>query len=83
VPSCDSPDCQHLESFQASLAEGYAPTVPAWALVQQGDPEAIDVFLRREDADQALDECLSDEPEWRELLSIEEVELAGTPPSPN
>ena len=55
----------------------------AWALVERGDPEAIDLFLAREDAEQALADCLRDEPGWRGLLWIEEVELAGTPPSPN
>jgi hypothetical protein len=57
--------------------------VPAWALVEQGDAEAIDLFLNREDAERALADCLRDEPQWREQLRIEEVELAGTPASPN
>jgi hypothetical protein len=35
-----------------------------YALVEAGDPEAIDVFLASEDAEQALEECLWDEPQW-------------------
>jgi hypothetical protein len=49
----------------------------AWALVQAGDPEAIDVFLSRDEAEDALADCLRDEPEWRYLLRIEEIELVA------
>ena len=48
----------------------------ARALVQTGDPEAIDVFLSREEAKEALAGCLRDEPDWRSLLRIEAIELA-------
>jgi len=58
-------------------------SVPAWALVEVGDREAIDVFLRQEDAEQALADCLNDEPQWCGRLYVEEIELAGAPPSPN
>lgn len=61
----------------------YARAVAAWALVEGGDPEAIDLFLTREGAEQALADCLRDELGWRGSLWIEEIELAGTPPSPN
>jgi hypothetical protein len=47
-----------------------------YALVEAGDPEAIDVYLREEDAQRALEDCLRDEPEWRGLLRVEEVEFA-------
>jgi hypothetical protein len=57
--------------------------VPAWALVQRGDPEAIDVFLSRDEAGEALAGCLRDEPDWRGLLWIEEIGLVGAPPSPD
>lgn len=36
-----------------------------YALVQSGDPEAIDVYLAEEDAQRALEDCLRDEPQWR------------------
>ncbi len=49
-----------------------------YALVEAGDPEAIDVFLCEQDTQRALEDCLRDEPEWRGLLSVEEVE----PPHP-
>lgn len=46
-----------------------------YALVQAGDPEAIDVYLAEEDAQRALEDCLRDEPQWRGRLWVEEVEL--------
>jgi hypothetical protein len=35
-----------------------------YALVETGDPEAIDVYLCEQDAQRALQDCLKDEPEW-------------------
>jgi hypothetical protein len=54
-----------------------------YALVEAGDPEAIDVFLCEADAWRALEECLRDEPEWRTLLRVQEIEFSGASPSPN
>jgi len=54
-----------------------------YALVEAGDPEAIDVFLRPEDAQRALQDCLRDEPDWRGLLRLEEIELSATSAYPN
>jgi hypothetical protein len=54
-----------------------------YALVEAGDPEAIDVFLSKEDAQRALADCLRDEPDWRGLLRVEEVELSGATLAPN
>jgi hypothetical protein len=54
-----------------------------YALVEVGDPEAIDVFVCEEDAQRALEECLRDEPEWRTLLRVQEIEFAGTSASTN
>jgi hypothetical protein len=45
-----------------------------YALVEAGDPEAIDVYLCEEDAQRALEGCLRDEPEWRGLLPVEEID---------
>lgn len=47
----------------------------AYALVELGDPEAIDLFLREEDARAALEDALRDEPGWAGALSVEPVEL--------
>jgi hypothetical protein len=47
----------------------------AFALVEVGDREAIDLFLREEDARRALAECLRDEPDWAGLLYVAPVEL--------
>jgi hypothetical protein len=49
--------------------------VRVWGLIEIGDTEAIDVFLSEDDADRALAECLRDEPEWRGLLRVQELEL--------
>jgi hypothetical protein len=53
----------------------YAPGVRVDALIELGDSEAIDLFLREEDTHQALEECLRDEPQWTGLLSVEAIEL--------
>jgi hypothetical protein len=49
--------------------------VRAFALVELGDSEAIDLFLREEDARQALADALRDEPQWAGLLKVEPIEL--------
>jgi hypothetical protein len=51
--------------------------VRLYALVEAGDPEAVDVYLCEQDAQRALEDCLRDEPEWRGLLRVEEVELSN------
>ena len=53
-----------------------------YALVDAGDPEAIDLYLREEDAQRALDECLTNEPDWRGLLRLQSIELDASV-SPN
>jgi hypothetical protein len=47
-----------------------------FALVDLSLQEAIELFLRREDAERMLSEVLRDEPGWERLLRIEEIELA-------
>lgn len=47
----------------------------AYALVELGDSEAIDLFLREEDAQAALEDALRDEPGWAGTLSVEPVEF--------
>jgi len=51
--------------------------------VEAGDPEAIDVYLCEQDAQRALEDCLRDEPQWRGLLRVEEVELSADKTSLN
>jgi hypothetical protein len=48
-----------------------------YVLVEAGDPEAIDVNLCEQDAQRALENCLRDEPDWRGLLRVEELEFGG------
>ena len=46
-----------------------------YALTDLLDPEAIELFINEEDAKRALGACLRDEPDWRGLLRVEEVEV--------
>jgi hypothetical protein len=41
------------------------------------------VFLRREDAFAALQDCIRDEPEWAGLLYVDPIELDERDVSPN
>jgi hypothetical protein len=47
----------------------------AYASVELGDSESIDLFLREEDARRALEDILSGEPEWAGMFHVERVEL--------
>jgi hypothetical protein len=49
--------------------------VRAYALLEIGDPKAVDVFLRREDAFAALEDALGDEPDWSGLMYVAPIEL--------
>jgi hypothetical protein len=53
-----------------------------YALLEAGDPEAIDVYLCEQDAQRALEDCLRDKPQWRGLVHVAEVELTADT-SPN
>jgi hypothetical protein len=57
--------------------------VRLFTLVESGDPEAIDVYLFEKDAQRALEDCLSDEPQWVGLLHVAEVELSADQTSLN
>ena len=47
-----------------------------YALTELHDPEAIELFIiTEEDARRALEDCLRDEPQWRDRLEVTEVEL--------
>ena len=61
----------------------YAHGVGAYALVEIGDPEAIDLFLREDDAERALKDSLRDEPQWQGVLRVEPIELDGRDVSPS
>ena len=39
--------------------------------------------LCKQDAQRALEDCLRDEPQWRGLLRVEEIELSDTSPTRN
>jgi hypothetical protein len=47
----------------------------AFALAEIGRSEAIDVYLRREDAWAALGEILNDDPDWAGALFVTPIEL--------
>jgi hypothetical protein len=47
----------------------------AYLLVELGDREAIELFLREEDACEALEAGLRDEPHWAESLYVTPIDL--------
>jgi hypothetical protein len=51
--------------------------VRAYALVEIGDSEAIDLFLREEDAERVLEDAIRDEPDWAGVLRVQAIELDG------
>ena len=54
----------------------YAPAVLTfWGLADYEMSEIHEVFAVREDAEQMLRDCLSDEPEWVEILEVVPVEF--------
>ena len=55
----------------------------AFALVELGEPESIDLFLRDEDARRGLEDILSDEPQWAGMFYVQQVELNDTSVSAN
>jgi hypothetical protein len=57
--------------------------VRLYALVEAGDPEAIDVYLCEQDAQRALEDCLRDEPHSDGLLRVETIELSADKTSLN
>ena len=46
-----------------------------WGLADYEMSEIHEVFAVREDAEQMLRDCLSDEPEWVEILEVVPVEF--------
>jgi hypothetical protein len=57
--------------------------VRAWPLVELGDHEAIDVFVRKEDVLKALEDACTDEPQWEGTLFVAPIELDESKPSAN
>jgi hypothetical protein len=53
----------------------------AYAFVELGDSEAIDLFLREEDARRALEEALYDEPAWTFMDDIDEHRAVDVTPA--
>jgi hypothetical protein len=49
--------------------------VRVFGLVDLSLGKAIELFVRREDAERMLAEILRDEPNWESLLRIEEIEF--------
>jgi hypothetical protein len=54
-----------------------------YALTELRDPEAIELFLTEEYARRALEDCLREEPGWRGLLRVEEIEFSSKTESAN
>jgi hypothetical protein len=66
---------RHFPTIARTVGQTYDPGGRAYALVEIGDPNAIDVYLRSEDAFVALEEILGEEPDWTGLLSVAPIEL--------
>jgi hypothetical protein len=54
----------------------------AWALVELGYSKAVDVFVKREEAFDALEDALRDEPDWAGTLYVVPIELDEGETSP-
>jgi hypothetical protein len=48
-----------------------------WGLASRELNEAIELYTTRAEAEQALVEVLADEPDWKRLLFVTPIELAG------
>jgi hypothetical protein len=57
--------------------------VRAYALAEIRDDNAVDVFVRREDAFAALEDAINDEPDWARILYVAPIELDEREVSPN
>jgi hypothetical protein len=47
----------------------------AYVLAELGDRLAVDVFIRKEDAFEALEDATRDEPSWAGMLFVAPIEL--------
>ena len=63
-----------LDNSQGEADGTTLPRMRAFALAEIGRSEAIDVYLRREDAWAALEEILNDEPDWAGSLFVAPIE---------
>jgi hypothetical protein len=52
------------------------PVLKAYAIISAEAPEkVVEVFLRCEDAERFLQECLRDVPAWADVFRVEEIEF--------
>jgi hypothetical protein len=54
-----------------------------WGLAGAGSSTAIELYLTRAEAEQALADVLTDEPGWEGFLFVAPVELAGPQSGPS
>ena len=54
-----------------------------YALVEAGDPEAIDVYLTEREPSTRPRTACEMSPEWPRLFRVDEIDLAGASDSPN
>ena len=59
----------------ARSALAFACRVLVYAVVSAETEKAVDMFVRREDAERFLEEVRGDDPELAELLRLEAIEL--------
>ena len=64
-----------FRTIATAIGSHYAPSVRVFALVELGDPEAIDLYVQEKDARRAFAEWLRDEPEWVGMLYVKPIDL--------
>jgi hypothetical protein len=57
--------------------QGIAYTLARARVCARQTGRAVELFVRRTDAERMLAEAIADEPAWKNVLTIEEVELGG------
>jgi hypothetical protein len=55
--------------------------VVVWAVVSAQSEQAIELFPTRDEAEEMLGLVLEDEPDWRDVLRIERLELGRESPN--
>jgi hypothetical protein len=72
-----------VRTIRAPVGGQYAHEHACIRPSQLGDHLAVDVFVRKEDAFDALNDAVSDEPAWGDLLYVQPIELDERDVSPN
>ena len=50
-----------------------------YGVLDRGTREVVELFAFRADAERFIAECLADEPDWSDVLSVEPIEFDVSP----